>query len=64
MRRPLALILGVLMTALGAYVALRPLLGSGRPVTSSRWLDMAFAALFLVRGAMHLRNARRAGRGV
>jgi hypothetical protein len=62
MRRPFSLVIGVLMIALGAYVALRPLLGDGRPVTSARWLDLAFAAIFLLRGTMYLRAARRLGR--
>jgi hypothetical protein len=56
------LVLGVLMIALGLYVALRPLVAPGRPLTGRLWLDVAFAALFLLRGAMNVRSARRAAR--
>ena len=52
-------VLGVAMILLGAYVALHPLWAHGRPVTSSLWLDMLFAAVFLLRGAMNLRGVRR-----
>ena len=57
--RPVALVLGLLMIALGLFLALRPLLAPGRPVTASRWLDIAFALFFLLRGAMNVRSARR-----
>lgn len=60
-RTALPLILGVLMIGIGAYIALRPLLGDGRPVTPSRWLDIAFSAFFIIRGSMNLRAARRWG---
>lgn len=53
------LALGVVMVALGVYVALRPLMYAGQPITASRWLDMAFAAFFILRGAMNVRSARR-----
>ena len=49
------LVLGWIMIALGAYVALHPLWSHGKPVTTSLWLDMAFAAVFLVRGMMNVR---------
>ena len=55
----LRIVLGVVMVLLGAYLALHPLWSSGRAVTSSIWFDMAFAALFLLRGMMNLRSARR-----
>jgi hypothetical protein len=58
--RTVTLVLGALMIALGLFLALRPLMAPGRPVTNSRWLDMAFALFFLVRGAMNVRSARRA----
>jgi hypothetical protein len=48
------------MVALGLYVAVHPLWSHGRPVTQSIWLDMAFAAVFLLRGVMNLRAKRRA----
>jgi hypothetical protein len=51
-------VLGWVMIALGAYVALHPLWSHGKPVTPSIWLDMAFAAVFLLRGAMNLRTVK------
>jgi uncharacterized membrane protein HdeD (DUF308 family) len=58
-RSTFVLVLGVLMIALGLYVAIRPLLGAGRPLTGARWLDIAFAAVFLLRGVMNVQAARR-----
>jgi hypothetical protein len=56
-------LLGALMIALGAVVALAPLLAPlllHRPsITPSRWLDMVFAFFFIVRGVMNVRLARR-----
>ena len=54
----LGAVLGAAMIAIGAFVAIRPLTGAP-PVTGSRVLDMAFAALFLVRGMMNVRMMRR-----
>ena len=51
------LVLGVVMLAIGGWVAIQPLTGAA-PVSGSRVLDMAFAAMFLVRGVMNLRTAR------
>ena len=56
----LRLILGWIMILLGLYVAAHPLWSHSRPVTSSIWLDMAFAAVFLLRGVMNVRGVRRA----
>ena len=53
------LVLGWIMILLGAYVALHPLWSHGKPVTTSLWLDMAFAAVFLLRGVMNIRGVRR-----
>lgn len=53
------LVLGWIMIVLGAYVAVHPLWSHGKPVTTSLWLDMAFAAVFLLRGVMNLRGVRR-----
>ena len=55
------LVLGVVLFLLGAFVALRLVVAPGRPLTGRLWLDLAFAALFLVRGAMNVRAARAAG---
>lgn len=46
------------MMGLGAYIALRPLFGAPA-VTGTRLLDMAFAAIFLLRGVMNIRSLRR-----
>ena len=59
MMNTIRLVLGWVMIALGAYVAVHPLWSHGKPVTMSIWLDMAFAALFLLRGAMNLRSIKR-----
>ena len=47
------------MLAIGGYIAIQPLTGAA-PVSGSRVLDTAFAALFLVRGVMNLRSTRSA----
>jgi hypothetical protein len=56
------LVLGVVMIVLGVVVASRPLWAPGRPLTGSVWMDMAFAALFLLRGVMNVKSARRVAR--
>lgn len=48
------LFLGVLLVGLGIYVAVRSYLGPG-PLTGSRFLDVAFAVVFIIRGAMNFR---------
>ena len=64
MMNKVRLVLGWVMIALGAYVAVHPLWSHGQPVTTSIWLDMAFAAVFLLRGVMNVRGVKRAvGRG-
>lgn len=63
MRVKVILLLGLIQFVIGAFIALRPLSGSGAPLTNSRVLDMAFAAYFFIRGAMNVRNARNALRG-
>ena len=61
----LTLVLGVILFALGAFVAVRPLFTHNAVLTGARWLDFAFAAVFMLRGAMNVRVAmsrrRRAG---
>lgn len=51
------------MFAIGLFVAVRPL-WTPAPVTGARWLDMAFAIVFMLRGAINIRTvmARRAER--
>ena len=58
-RTTLALVTGVAMIALGAFIALRPLWAGRTPLTGSTWLDVAFAFVFLVRGVMNVRGAMR-----
>ena len=53
------LVLGWIMILLGAYVALHPLWSHGKPVTTSLWLDMAVAVVFLLRGVMNIRGVRK-----
>ena len=55
----LTTVLGVVLLVLGLYVALRPLWTHGAVLTGARWLDMAFAFVFMVRGVMNLRVASR-----
>ena len=59
MMMKIRLVLGWIMILLGAYVALHPLWSHGKPVTTSLWLDMAFAAVFLLRGVMNIRGVRK-----
>jgi len=56
--RSFSLVLGVVMVALGAFVAIRAL-WVGASVTRQPLLDVGFALFFLARGALYLRAARR-----
>jgi hypothetical protein len=49
------LVLGVVMFAIGLYVAVRPL-WTPLPLTGARWLDMAFGAVFMLRGLINVRT--------
>ena len=51
------LVLGVAMLVIGAYVAVRPLWTHNATITGARWLDMAFAIVFMLRGVMNVRTA-------
>lgn len=55
----LRLVLGVALSALGAFVALRPLFTHFAVLTGARWLDVTFALVFLVRGLMNIKSALR-----
>jgi len=60
------LVLGVVMFGIGVYVGVRPLWTHNYILTGARWLDMAFAAVFMLRGALNVRTAlsrRRAALG-
>jgi hypothetical protein len=54
LRLKIGLAIGAVMAVLGAYIALHPL-WSRDPVSSSRFLDLAFATFFLVKGYLYLR---------
>ena len=59
-----SLVLGVVLVLLGVFVAVRPVFTNNAVLTGARWLDMAFAAVFMLRGALNIRTAlgrRRAG---
>lgn len=58
-RRTLLLVLGAVMIGLALFIALRPLFLPGRPLTGQRWLDLAFAFFFFLRGAWNVRVATR-----
>jgi len=57
-RVTMALLTGVAMLAAGAFIALRPLWAGRTPLTTSPWIDAAFAFFFLLRGTMNVRSAR------
>jgi hypothetical protein len=57
-RATTALVLAAVQLGLGVFVALRPL-WSAAPLTGSRLVDGAFAVLFLVRGLMNVKRARK-----
>jgi hypothetical protein len=59
MRWMTPLVLGVAMFMLGLFIALRPLVTHFATFTPSRWLDMTFALLFLLRGWLNVRTALR-----
>ena len=61
--RVFLLLLGLIMVGLGLFVAVRPLIAPGRPLTGQRWLDLVFALFFLARGAWNVRVATRTPRG-
>ncbi len=51
------LVLGAAMLVIGVYVAVRPLWTHNATVTGARWLDMAFAIVFILRGVINIRVA-------
>ena len=58
-RTTIGLVIGAVMMGLGIFVIVRLLVMELRPLTGRVWLDVAFAALFLLRGGMYLARARR-----
>jgi len=53
------LVLGWIMVALGVYLLGHLAWTRGTPQTTSLWIDLGFAALFILRGWMNLRGRRR-----
>ncbi len=53
------LVLGVVLIGLGAFVGVRPLFTHNATLTGTRWLDITFAIVFLVRGTMNVKRALR-----
>jgi uncharacterized membrane protein HdeD (DUF308 family) len=53
----LTMVLGVILFALGAFIAVRPLFTHYAVMTGSRWLDMTFAAVFMLRGVLNVKTA-------
>lgn len=58
-RGRIALVLGVVMVALGAWLLVSAFVLRRPSITGKPLLDAAFAFFFLLRGAMNVRMARR-----
>lgn len=61
-RGPLALVIGLVMVALGAWLLVATFVLGRPPVRGGPLLNVAFAAFFLLRGVMNVRSARRLAR--
>jgi hypothetical protein len=59
-RTDIGVVIGGVMVALGAFIAVRLLAFRGVPLTGALGLDVAFAAFFLIRGGMQFRRWRQA----
>ena len=55
----ITLVLGVVLVAIGVYIAARPLWTHNATLMGARWLDMAVAAVSMLRGAVNIRVALR-----
>jgi len=51
------LVLGVIMFAIGVFVAVRPLWSHNAVFLGARWLDLTFAFVFMLRGVINVRTA-------
>jgi hypothetical protein len=58
-RGRIALVLGAVMVALGAWLLVNAFVLRRPPITGKPLLDAAFAFFFLLRGGMNVRYARR-----
>jgi hypothetical protein len=54
-----SIVLGAIMFGIGLYVAVHPLWAHGATVSGARWLDAAFAIVFMLRGVINVRTAMR-----
>jgi uncharacterized membrane protein HdeD (DUF308 family) len=52
-------VIGVVLFCLGLFIAVRPLFTHNGILTSARWLDFTFAAVFMLRGAVNIKTAQR-----
>lgn len=64
MRWVTPLVLGAALFLLGAFIALRPLFTHFAVLTGTRWLDLVFAAVFMLRGWLNVKTALRRRAGV
>ena len=55
----ITLVLGAVLVAIGVYIAARPLWTHNSTLMGARWLDMAVAAVSMLRGAVNIRVAVR-----
>jgi len=55
----IGLAIGAVMIGLGLYIGARTLAGGATPLTGTRWLDLAFAVFFILRGALAVQRWRR-----
>lgn len=53
----IGMILGAIMFGIGLFVAIRPLLTHDGVLLGSRFLDIVFAAVFMLRGVINIRIA-------
>jgi hypothetical protein len=51
-------VLGVVLFGLGLFIAVRPLFTHNATLTGTRWLDMTFALVFMLRGALNVKTAK------
>ena len=58
-RSIVTLVLGIVMFAIGLYVAVHPLWTHNSVLTGARWLDVAFAVVFMLRGVINVRTVHR-----
>lgn len=55
----ITLVLGVVLVAIGVYIAVRPLWTHNANLMGAHWLDMAVAAVSMLRGVINIRVALR-----